>query len=329
MRIAIVTPVLHGARFLDEAILSVVTQAGDFAIRYHVQDGGSTDGTLDKLARWKARLAADFPILCRSIDFSYSSAADRGMYDGINRGFAVCGDSDAMTWINADDRLEPRALQSVAQILERNPGIDWLCGRATLIDHTGAMIHCFPVTPFPRKAIAAGIFDSRFAPPFVQQEGGFWRPRLWHAAGGLNSAFRLAGDFDLWRRFAQHADLVVADAIFGCWRMVSGQMSENKAPYHNEIDGSMGPGDKRIRAETARQYTEAASHGTLRENGFAYRVVTRPAYGDWVCEDLPKLAIASDSPHRPPRSLLQSAWSARRLLPASLSLRRLISRVSP
>src|ERR1700730_3330723 len=50
MRFGIVTPVLNGEKFLDQTVLSVVSQAGPFTIRYHVQDGGSKDGTLQILA---------------------------------------------------------------------------------------------------------------------------------------------------------------------------------------------------------------------------------------------------------------------------------------
>ena len=57
MRFTIVTPVLNGEKFLDQTILSVVSQAGPFSIRYHIQDGGSKDATLKLLAAWKARLA--------------------------------------------------------------------------------------------------------------------------------------------------------------------------------------------------------------------------------------------------------------------------------
>src|SRR5215831_18085266 len=75
---SITTPVFNGRTFLDETILSVVTQAGPFAIRYHVQDGGSSDGTLEILERWSKRLSGDFPIVCDHVEFSYASAADRG-----------------------------------------------------------------------------------------------------------------------------------------------------------------------------------------------------------------------------------------------------------
>ena len=49
MRFAIVTPVLNGEKFLDQSILSVVSQTGPFTIRYHVQAGGSKDRTLRDL----------------------------------------------------------------------------------------------------------------------------------------------------------------------------------------------------------------------------------------------------------------------------------------
>ena len=83
----LVTPVLNGARFIDEAIFSVVTQRGPFKICYHVQDGGSTDGTLDKLEQWQKRLATrDFGSRNACVEFSYSSEPDNGMYDAVNKG---------------------------------------------------------------------------------------------------------------------------------------------------------------------------------------------------------------------------------------------------
>jgi glycosyltransferase involved in cell wall biosynthesis len=296
MRVSIVTPVLNGARFLDETILSVVTQAGDFTIRYHVQDGGSTDETIAKLKRWEERLCGDFPILCRAVEFSYASAQDRGMYNAINLAFEGNNAADVMTWLNADDRLEPGAIASATQIMTRMHDIDWLCDRVSLMDETGARIHSFPVTPFPRKAIAAGIFDGRFAPPIIQQEGMFWRPALWHAVGGLNAAFCLAGDFDLWRRFARFADLVIVDAVFGCWRRRAGQLSSNIAAYRAEIDRFMTDAEKRLRTETAEEYRLATEQQCLRRNGYSWRTVSRPEMGDWACGSFPQIGTEPVQP---------------------------------
>ena len=179
MQFNIVTPVLNGEKFINETILSVVSQTGPFSIRYHVQDGGSADSTIKILIAWQKRLANDFPINCAGIKFSFSSEPDRGLYDAVNRGFAACGHSDLMAWINADDRYEPGAFVTAAEIFDRHSDIDWVTGRPTVINEAGGMLHISPIVPFPRKAIAAGIFEGRYARPFIQQEGTFWRPGLW------------------------------------------------------------------------------------------------------------------------------------------------------
>lgn len=276
MRFSIVTPVLNGEKFLDQTILSVVAQAGPFTIRYHVQDGGSKDGTLELLAAWQRRLSHDFPVGCTGLEFSFASAPDRGLYDAVNRGFAVCGDCDSMAWINADDRFESGAFATVEEIFRTHSDIDWLTGRTALMDEVGIFVCLPPITPFPRKAIEAGIFDGCHAGPhFIQQEGTFWRSALWKKAGGVNPNFRLAGDYDLWRRFAKHSELIVADTILGCFRIQPGQLTANLAPYQAEIETSLSPEEKKIRANVAKRYERA---------GFDYRVLVRECMKPWQCE---------------------------------------------
>jgi Glycosyltransferases involved in cell wall biogenesis len=128
LQFSIVTPVFNGSRFLDETILSVLSQAGPFTFATMCRTAARPT-TRWKLAAWKARLAAGFPVLCEGIEFSYASAPDRGLYDAIRQGFAQTGSGDVMTWLNADDRLEPGALHSLAHILASFPGYR-LAGRA-------------------------------------------------------------------------------------------------------------------------------------------------------------------------------------------------------
>jgi glycosyltransferase involved in cell wall biosynthesis len=324
MRFSIVTPCFNGARFIDETIVSVVAQAGPFAIRYHIQDGGSTDGTLDKLARWQALLGGAFPILCRGVEFTYASVPDRGMYDAINTGFARCGESDAMAWINADDRFEAGAFHLVATLLSRFPDIDWLSGRPAYLDENGAIAGVLPLVPLPRKAVAAGLLDGRYS-RFIQQEGAFWRPRLWQAAGGVGTAFRLAGDFDLWRRFARHADPVAVDSILGCFRRHGAQATGDMLPYYAEVDRSLTAAERQRRDETAALYASAAaSVDALRAVGFAYRVVRRSDAGAWECAEL---AAADPAAALARRSLLGAVWQVRRQLSPRWSIRRLLRRL--
>jgi hypothetical protein len=304
MHFVIVTPVRNCSRFVDETVLSVISQAGPFSIRYHVQDGGSTDGTLDKLACWADRLAGNFPILCDGITFSYASEPDRGMYDAISRGFAVCRDGDAMGWLNADDCLASDALATVTAILTRFPEVDWLCGRTCLTDEMGKITRLDPAHRWPRAAIAAGLFDFRTQPflTFLQQEGMFWRPSLWRRSGGLDTSFLLAGDFDLWRRFAQHSDLVTVDAVLGSHRCHSAQLTVDLTKYYAEIDARMG-GSAKCRQ---REFTRLNSRPPKRTGP----LIARDQSGEWAYVPVPTF---------------RSIWDLRRLLPKSLSVRHLLS----
>jgi hypothetical protein len=196
-----------------------------------------------------------------------------------------------MSWINADDRYEPGAFQSVADILGKFPNIQWLCGRVTIIDEQGMLANWFPINPFPQEAIAAGLFDERYSPLNIQQEGTFWRSDLWHTVGGLNTDFRVAGDFDLWRRFAKYTDLAIADATFGCWRRREGQLCIDKTAYHAEIDTLLSLQEKELRAETAARYGAITSRDGMGSAGFITRVLLRPDGRDWICDVMPSHAF--------------------------------------
>ncbi|MEL6319516.1 MAG: tetratricopeptide repeat protein, partial [Cyanobacteria bacterium J06626_14] len=239
-RFCIVTPVYNGEQYIDDTIYSIVTQAGDFVLRYHVQDGQSTDRTLEKIKAWENRLRSpDFVILCQGIEFSYESQTDKGMYDAINQGFQAIGlkPGDYMTWLNADDRLAPGSLSTVASIFGSFDIVQWIGGRISLMNEQGLTTKIFEPIPYSRQALKAGLHDGRKL-SFDMQEGSFWRAELWNKAGGLNNTFRLAGDYDLWRRFAIYADLAFVDSVLASHRRHNKQLSRNFEPYHQEIDQS-------------------------------------------------------------------------------------------
>ena len=100
--------------------------------------------------------------------------------------------------------------------------------------------------------------------------------------GGVDPNFRLAGDFDLWRRFARQTDLVNVDAILGCFRVRAGQLSEDMVGYRAEIDASLSPAEIETRAKAAKSYARA---------GFEYRVLVR-YYGEpWLCSRWPMCIV--------------------------------------
>ena len=94
MRISVVTVCYNAAHTLADAVDSVLGQSSNssapFELEYIVVDGGSTDGTLDLLARYRNRIA------------TLISEPDQGLYDAMNKGIkAATGDVVAI--LNADD----------------------------------------------------------------------------------------------------------------------------------------------------------------------------------------------------------------------------------
>ncbi|WP_028320461.1 glycosyltransferase [Desulfatiglans anilini] len=272
-RFCIVTPCLNAEAFIDEAIAGILTQAGPFRIRYHIQDGGSSDGTLEKIEQWEKRLSGgSLPLFCKGIEFSFATGADKGMYDAVNRGFEHIGleETDYMTWLNADDRLLQGAFAAAGHLLGTFKSVDWVGGRAALIDQEGAMTGVFELTPYPRRSLRAGIFDGRRL-GFVMQEGTFWRAALWQRVGGLRPDLRLAGDFDLWRRFAEYAEYVVADFHFASHRRRRGQLSEFLDDYYEEVERIV---DREVRdAEWERHQRVVRSLDAMEVFGYAGKVI--------------------------------------------------------
>src|SRR5262245_17217810 len=77
LTLSIVTPARNAERHLREAMLSVITQAGDFAIDYAIQDGGSGDATLAIVAEFQQLLDEKrIPLNCNGVTLRVTSEQD-------------------------------------------------------------------------------------------------------------------------------------------------------------------------------------------------------------------------------------------------------------
>lgn len=241
----LLTPCLNAATTIDHTIWSIVSQHGEGSIRYHVQDGGSTDGTLEILAEWERRLRDMRDLLPMRIDFTFASSRDGGMYDGIDLGFRQMDipDDAIMGWCNADDTLWQGAVACLQKFDQHFPALEWVMGWPAGFDAYGRCQSIDREPFFPRQIIAAGMSDGQHW-PFLQQESTFWRKRLWSRAGGVNKGLKLAGDWDLWRRFAQSQELIHLDRQLGSFHERKGQKSSDVCGYRRECEGLMPAADR-------------------------------------------------------------------------------------
>ncbi len=209
VKISIVTPSFNQAAYLEAALRSVLEQDHQ-PLEYVVVDGGSGDGSAEIIRQYADRLAWSV------------SEPDGGQYDAINRGFARTS-GEIMGWLNSDDMLAPWALSVVAEIFETLPEVEWLTSLAQIRwDARGRAVRCLPQRGFSRAGFFAGENLPRagaFSTGWIQQESTFWRRSLWERAGGrVGAEWKLAGDFELWSRFWQHAKLCGVETPLGGFR---------------------------------------------------------------------------------------------------------------
>ncbi|MEA3211230.1 MAG: hypothetical protein QOE70_4287 [Chthoniobacter sp.] len=228
LSLAIVTPSFNQAEFLEEAIESVVSQRYP-ALEYVVMDGGSTDGSVEIIRRREGQLAA------------WTSGPDGGHYAAVNVGFARTT-GEIMAWLNGDDKYLPWTFSVIAEVFAQLPEIEWVTTRWPLRwDKRGRAVRCTARRGYSREGFFRGEYLPGEGRSVIQQESTFWRRSLWDRAGGrLDTEFALGGDFELWARFFQHAELFAIDTPLGGFRVHGEQRSaRQREQYVSDVERAL------------------------------------------------------------------------------------------
>lgn len=269
---AVVIPTLNSESHVGETIHSIASQTGDFNIHLHVQDGGSSDGTVELVHRWQAHLESPaLPFSHNITRFTVQSGADTGMYNAIQKGFDTL-QADWYGWIGSDNIFLPAAFQTVATLSDVATEFEWVIGSSTEQREDGLFFEiaeAYASAPISQRSIAMGLHDNKTLPN-VQQEGVFWRDVLWEKCGRrLPEQFALAGDFALWVQFASVTEPLMVDYPLASFRRRAGQLSEDMGRYDSEVS--------EVRARI--NVSEAAVNGTQLQ-----KAIVRYPHGRWAID---------------------------------------------
>lgn len=277
-KISVVTPSYNQARYLERTIKSVINQNYP-NLEYVIMDGGSTDGSVSIIQKYEDQLQF------------WVSQKDDGQYDAINKGFMKTT-GEIMAWLNADDEFLPWAFRIVGEVLRRWPQIEWITtSRPMAIDQDDNAIKLNHVHGFNRSGFLHGdnlLGAGWRGTHFIQQESTFWRRSLWDRAGAhLEASLNYAGDFELWARFFEHAQLFSIDVPLSCFRRHDDQKtSVAMAQYLKEAKGVFfrsGGKEPRALTQILRLKTRDFLSSSLRQAAFRLKLI-EPAPGltyDW------------------------------------------------
>jgi len=231
MKFSLAMPTRNMATHIGAAVHSALMQAGG-EVELLVQDACSTDSTAEVLA------AIDDPRL------RLVREPDEGQADAINRGLAR-STGDVLGWLNADDELEPGALERVAAVFEREPATLLVYGQGKYIGEAGSPPRPYDVRPFDQRLLLTR--------DYILQPAAFWRRSLWEQVGPLDTSLNWGFDWDWFIRASRVTTFRFLEAELARYRITG----DNK---------SLSGGEKR-QEELARI---ARRHGGVRQPTYLY-----------------------------------------------------------
>src|SRR6266851_5598071 len=181
LSVSVITPCLNGARYLAEAIESVLVQRCPH-VEHIVVDGGSTDGTLEVLRRYP--------------HVRVISGPDRGMYDALNKGLTLAR-GDIIGVLNSDDCYAADALAPIGET-SRDEDTMALVGEAVFFRESGpdSQEEVDRFIPAGCDLLELATLGS---PAF---NAWFFRRSVFERIGHFDAGYRIAGDREFMLRFA-------------------------------------------------------------------------------------------------------------------------------
>lgn len=182
--VSIVTPCLNHARFVGEAMRSVLMQ--DYPrIEYLVVDGGSRDGSVQIIQGYADRIAW------------WASERDAGQAAAINRGLERAT-GEIVAWLNSDDLYyRPDVVSQAVTILLANPEAPMVFADGVMVAEDGTLLDW-------HRYRALDVVDL-LAFQVLLQPTVFMRRSAVERAGYLDESLRLILDHALWIRLAAQA----------------------------------------------------------------------------------------------------------------------------
>lgn len=212
--ISIIIPSYNKVKYIEKTLKSIVTQKNaNFEVI--IQDGGSTDGTLDVIKKYAKKYPSPM---------SYVSKKDGGQLDAINTGLKKAK-GDIVTFINADDVYESGAFESVAAHYTENPDALWFAGKCRITNEDGVEIAKF-WTIVKNLLLKVNNYSLLlFTSNYMSQPSVFITKEAYKRYGPFTGTKKFVYEYDLWLTLAKIKMPVVINKYLSKFRISENNIS--------------------------------------------------------------------------------------------------------
>ena len=210
-KVSVIIPCYNQARFLGEAIRSVLCQ-GYADLEIIVVDDGSTDATWEVASNF----AKEDPRV------RLVGQENRGLAAARNRGLSEAG-GEYVVFLDSDDRLVSGALAVGIRELGAHPGCAFVAGICRKITADGSVVsgwEQFRVRDDPYLELL------RSCPVYVPAV--MYRRRVFDAVGGFDTSYRAAEDYDLYYRILERFPVYCHDTLVAEIRRHDANMTRDR-----------------------------------------------------------------------------------------------------
>jgi len=212
-KISIVIPSYNKGEYISDTLDSILSQKYP-SLEVIVQDGGSTDGTVDIIKKH----ARKYPNIIK-----WESKKDKGQADAINKGLEKAS-GKIIAYINADDVYEKGALKTVGEYFIKNPKALWVAGKGRVINEEEKEISKL-VTIYKNILLAINRYPLLLTVNYFMQPSIFLSKKVYKKYGPFMGLNKIVMEYDLWLKIGQEEMPGVLGVYLSSFRITKGTIS--------------------------------------------------------------------------------------------------------